>query len=103
MEFKGTKGKWFQSHRKDPDSKKGMYSTQVYDENGSTIATLSWFPMPAVKENGQIKVGTFREQNAKLIASAPEMFEELVKIMETYDKGTETYIRVMKLLTKITE
>jgi len=44
-----------------------------------------------------------QEANAKLIAAAPEMFDELVKIMETYDKGTETYIRVMKLLTKITE
>jgi len=68
-------------------------------------------------DDKSIEIGTFElenialvsraydeaEANAKLIAAAPEMFDELVKIMETYDKGTETYIRVTELLTKITE
>jgi hypothetical protein len=83
MEF--TKGKWINNT---PDDSNGYQN--IADENGLTVATC---------------YGKFERTipNAKLIESAPEMFDELVKIMETYDKGTETYIRVMKLLTKITE
>ena len=39
METKFTKGEWRQSHREKSD---GMYSTEVYDEEGKTICTLAW-------------------------------------------------------------
>lgn len=77
-EFKGTKGKWMQSHRKRPDSKKGYYSTQVYTGDGETIATIHWYPKPI--ENNVI--GTYRDANALLISKAPEMLEMLENINE---------------------
>jgi len=43
-EFKGTKGKWYQSHRQIPNDINGMWSTQVYDKNGETIASVAWYP-----------------------------------------------------------
>ena len=49
VEFKFTPSKWIQSHRPIPNDKKGMYATQVYTEDGETIATLSWYPMPKIE------------------------------------------------------
>jgi hypothetical protein len=39
----------------------------------------------------------------KLIANAPDMFKELVNILETYDKGTASYKRIDDLIRKITD
>jgi hypothetical protein len=41
--------------------------------------------------------------NAKLIANAPEMLKELILVLETYDKGTDTYKRIDDLIRKITD
>ncbi len=71
-EGKWTPGPWAQSHRKTRD---GMYSTEVYDAKGETIATLAWHVVPT--ENGY---ATDREANARLIASAPDMAEALREI-----------------------
>lgn len=60
-----TKGEWKQSHRKIPNDPEGMYSTQVYDCNGKTIATIAWYSV----QKGNITTTT-REGNAKLIADA---------------------------------
>ena len=81
METKFTKGEWRQSHREKPN---GMYSTEVYDENGETICTLAWHKIPI--EGGY---ATDRESNAKLIAAAPEMYEALRKILEGTSPATE--------------
>lgn len=89
MEFKGTPGKWFTSHRKSEES--DMYSTEVYCVNGNTIATIHWYKKPPVKMSidGSLKLvtGTYREANALLISKAPEMLEnlhELTQILNGY-------------------
>jgi hypothetical protein len=64
-----TPGPWLQSHR--PNGT-GMYNTQVYTSDGQTICTLHWYPRPK-DANGAI--GTYREDNARLIAASPEMLE----------------------------
>ena len=77
---KFTKGEWRQSHREKQD---GMYSTEVYDEEGKTICTLAWHKVPI--EGG---FTTDREANAKLIAAAPLMYEQLLSIVDgsAFDK-----------------
>ena len=79
-QFKGTKGKWNQSHR--ITDKDGNYSTEVYCDKGQTIATLSWYP------NNDIKgvTTTDREANAKLIAAAPELLKALVFLKQEYEQ-----------------
>ena len=77
MEAKFTKGEWRQSHRGKPN---GMYSTEVYDEQGETICTLAWHKVPIV---GGFE--TDREANAKLIAAAPELFEACVCLARLKD------------------
>lgn len=64
-----TPGPWFQSHRAIPNDKDGIYSTQVYDEKGETIADLAWYPVNL----GNGHIGTAREANARLIAAAPDL------------------------------
>jgi hypothetical protein len=64
-----TKGIWSQSHREQSD---GMYITQVYDDKGQSICDLNWH---SVDEGNGFK--TDREQNAQLIAAAPEMYAAL--------------------------
>ena len=41
--------------------------------------------------------------NAKLISSAPEMFEMLKRMLNNDDWGIEDYLEIEQLLTKITE
>ena len=65
-----TPAPWFQSHRQ---KQGGAYSTEVYDVNGTTIATVDWYP---VKLAGGV-TRTAREANAKLIAASPVMYEAL--------------------------
>jgi hypothetical protein len=36
-------------------------------------------------------------------ANAPEMLKELILVLETYDKGTDTYKRIDDLIRKITD
>jgi hypothetical protein len=71
-ELKHTPGPWFQAHR--PDSE-GMYSTEVFDKEGVTIATLAWYPYTIGNTTH-----TLRDPNAKLIAAAPD----LLKALEEY-------------------
>lgn len=88
LEFKGTPGKWIQSHRMIPNDEEGMYSTQIYTEDGETIATLSWYPNYEIK--GQIT--TYRDENAKLIAASPDLLEalkDLVRYCEENNVGAE--------------
>lgn len=59
-----TPGDWQQSHRKGAH---GMYSTQVYDMQGATIASIAWHAKP-MDATGAI--GTYREPNAAFIAAA---------------------------------
>lgn len=100
--FKGTKGKWSQSHRIIPGSKKGMYSTQVYDELGETIATLAWYPADPIKENGVTKIGTYREANAQLISCAPEILKMLISIRDYDELNINDYFNVDELIKKAT-
>lgn len=72
MNTKFTPGPWSQSHRKD---KSGGYSTEVYDSNGETICTLDWYVVPTEKG-----FTTNRDENARLIACAPDMYDTLETI-----------------------
>jgi len=80
-----TQGKWYQSHREIPNDEDGMYATQIYTEDGETIATLSWYPKPKEKViidgKPMISTGTYRDGNARLIVEAPEMYSLLSRII----------------------
>lgn len=90
-EFKGTKGKW----EINPIASRNVRC------NGKTIANCS------SGQNGDDE--DVEKANAKLIATAPEMFEMLKKLIITFKgDGLENYqeIRIEEaeqLLTKITE
>ena len=88
---KHTPAPWFQSHREIPNDINGMYATQVYTQDGETIATLSWYAMPK-DETG--KIGTYREANAKLIAAAPDLLKACFNAMGICDlsKDTDKYV-----------
>jgi hypothetical protein len=75
-----TKGIWSQSHREQSD---GMYITQVYDDKGQSICDLNWH---SVDEGNGFK--TDRDQNAQLIAAAPEMYELLEEIVDDMQRGS---------------
>ncbi|AUR97688.1 hypothetical protein NVP1243O_65 [Vibrio phage 1.243.O._10N.261.54.B5] len=83
-EAKFTKGPWTTSYR---EGKDGMFNQDVYDTDGESICTCSWYAI----ENGITEVGgktyrsttTNREHNAHLIAASPEMYE----FIETYMGG----------------
>ena len=68
-----TQGKWSQSHREQPD---GMYITQVYDDKGQAICDLNWHSVDT--ETG---FKTDRQENAHLIATAPEMYAALENLL----------------------
>ena len=58
-----------------------MYSTQVYCAKGETIATCAWYPRP-IDDRGAI--GTYRHENACLIAAAPEGFDLIAALEESF-------------------
>lgn len=91
MEFKGTPNKWHYTHRKQSNDS-GMYSTEVFCENGKTIATLSWYPMPQKRKiidgKPMLVTGTYREANALLISKSPLLLETIKNsIDELKEKG----------------
>lgn len=107
-ELKHTPSPWFQSHRQIPNDENGMYATQVYTEDGETIATLSWYkkPLPPRIINGKkVKVtGTYREANAKLIAAAPELLEALQNLENDNNAiPPHAWDKVQKAIKKATE
>tara|TARA_R100001594_G_scaffold82907_2_gene117563 strand:+ start:2783 stop:3091 length:309 start_codon:yes stop_codon:yes gene_type:complete len=85
MNTKFTPGPWGQSHRKD---KSGGYSTEVYDSNGETICTLDCYVVPTEKG-----FTTNRDENARLIACAPDMYEMLDTLTDS--SNTEDMLAVL--------
>ena len=89
MEFKGTPGEWKQSHRQIPNNKDGMYDTQVYTDDGETIATIHWYSKPPIIENNVKTIGSYRKENAKLIAAAPDLLEALQLVTDELFQAIE--------------
>ena len=88
MEFKGTKGKW-------KFDKIDIYSeskTEFIDGNLICIA-------PDGFDNSMVNW----KANAKLIESAPEMFDMLNNIYTDGEINSKTHREIKQLLTKITE
>lgn len=102
--FKGTQGRWSQSHRKLQD---GGYSTQVYCEKGKTIATIDWYlSEPKERLIKGVKVitqGTDRGANALLISKAPEMLEMLKKCFNYLPYDGDERKQVEQLIKQATE
>ena len=88
MEAKFTSGEWSQSHRQDSE---GMYSTQVYDGRGKTICTLGWHTEPD-------STATDRQENARLIAAAPDMYEALLAMSK--GEGLQPGVTIERILLK---
>jgi len=75
-------GPWLQSHRELPD---GMYSTQVYTEDGETVCTMHWYQKPEIKG----VIGTYREANAELIATFRNELPALLSLVEKLNEKLE--------------
>lgn len=69
-----TPGPWSFAHRKTAES---MYATEVFCAKGATIATFTWYPMPTTPKG---VTATYREGNARLCATAPELLSELINM-----------------------
>jgi len=67
MEFKGTKGEWSVSESGNPTFNKCV----VGEDGGSVCFVTNW---------------SDSEENAKLIASAPELLEALVQLKASYEE-----------------
>lgn len=96
-EFKGTKGRWDLQN-----------DCVIWDEVGGLLVQVhqTYFK----EQNGFLKKATDEyKYNAKLIASAPEMFEMLKDMLSYLNSGKKAEAEEMlsyqieKLLTKITE
>ena len=70
-----TPGPWETRHRKGADS---MYRTEVFSDQHGGIATCEW----TVKHCGNGVEKTYRAANARLIAAAPELLDELAYLIE---------------------
>ena len=79
MEFKGTKGKWILSK-----------SHQFVEVENYVVCAI---PVGSIEDDA----------NAKLIASAPEMFDMLQKLLESRLKFEIDYVKIEKLISKITQ
>lgn len=88
MEFKGTKGKWF--------------NDELIIMNGQTRKIVCGCYLMTFEHDtrGRLLPDTIGIANAKLIASAPEMFEILKSILETKEIDLN---EIEKLLNKITQ
>ena len=78
MEFKGNKinrGKWFQSHRKGRD---GYSNTEIYGEDGETIATMAWCPLKV----SDTKTISLRKENAELIVKAVNSYDKMLQMLQ---------------------
>ena len=64
-----TPGPWRFAHR---ETLGRGYSTEVFDSEGQTIATMAWHAVPT-----EYGTTTDREENARLIAAAPDLLEAL--------------------------
>ena len=93
METKFTKAPWQQSHRKNTDG----YSTEVYDNKGETICTLAWHK---VYERDGV-TSTDRQENAHLIAAAPDMYGELNKLSLVINKTSWNGFNSVDLIDEI--
>lgn len=106
MKKEFTPGEWKQSHRQIPNDPDGMYSTQVYTEDGETIASLAWYPKPPVSQiidgESRIVTGSYREANAKLIVVAPELLEFAIEMAERYQNSPWIYEQANALIKKAT-
>lgn len=87
MEFKGKQGKLRVEEIKED------YYVHLINDKGNSVASISTIE------------GQYNEalMYAKLFSKAPEMLEMLVRIMNTYDKGTQTYIDCQQLIKEATE
>lgn len=70
---KATPGSWAQEHRRGSDS---SYRTEVFDEHGGAIATLTWHAKPPSYENGLKTTSTDRAENAEAIVAAVNFIRE---------------------------
>jgi hypothetical protein len=90
MEFKGTKGEWFN------DGLTIMNKQTRRIIGGCHLMTFEH------DRRGKLLPDTIGIANAKIIASAPEMFELLNKIYDKVECGAYGY-DIEQLLTKITQ
>lgn len=74
--------------------------TSIYDQDGNVICTKSIYDEATEETQDQLESEV--SDNFNLIAVAPVMFQELVKIFETYDKGTDTYKRLEQIIKSVT-
>jgi len=72
---KHTPGPWKFSHRKGND---GMYRTEVFSDVHGGIAVCGW----TLKHCGNGVTATYREDNARLIAAAPDLLEALKGVLK---------------------
>jgi len=82
-----TPAPWYQSHRQIDG---GGYSTQIYTEDGETIASLHWY----FKDMGNGVTGTYREGNAEFIAASRNIAPELIRVIELSEDALLSVIRV---------
>ena len=94
-DLKHTKGEWKQEHR--VVDEEGMYSTEVFSGN-TVICTMHW----AGERIGNITYSRSKE-NAKLIAAAPKMYEELSEIIEYINKMGVVSIAMQVIKNKAKE
>jgi len=98
MEFKGTKGLWTR-YSSSIASKEEPVTHSVYVGTQRIALCYDLFKNDKSKNVNESEA----KANAKLISCAPDLLKELSRIFEHYDKGTDTYNRIEKLLKKATE
>ncbi len=96
MSNKHTPNEWLQSHRKIPNDQNGMYATQIYTEDGETIATVHWYPKPPenviFEGKKAIKRGTYRDANAQLISAAPNLLEACQAMLKAFQDAPKEWL-----------
>ncbi|WP_165930268.1 hypothetical protein [Flavobacterium sp. GT3P67] len=96
-EFQGTKGKWEVKHSE---------SKEAFNVVGSSLGEhYKIARIPYLVTDTLIEVNNREkkeaELNAILIAAAPELLKELKLQFDKMDKGSDSYLRVGKLLDRI--